>query len=112
MRCRHCNGKTYVVHSAQRGDERHRWLRCYRCCESTRTVETYLVPKPGPPAGSRTGPKAPGSRNGNAVLTEADVLRLREMAKGKSTRQELSMIFGISPATISRIVRRKTWTHV
>jgi DNA-binding CsgD family transcriptional regulator len=113
MRCRWCNGTTKVVHVTHRTDGTHRWLRCFDCNGSTRTVETYLIPKPGPPTGSKkSGPAANGSRNGASVLTEEDVTRLRQMAADGVMQKEIARIYGIMPNTVSRIVNRKAWRHI
>jgi hypothetical protein len=113
MRCRWCNGKARVTHTAHRTDGTHRWLRCFDCNGSTRTVETYLIPKPGPLLVSKkSGPVARGSRNGSAVLTEDDVIRLRQMAADGVLQKEIARIYGIMPSTVSRIVTRKAWKHI
>jgi len=113
MRCRWCNGKARVTHVTHRVDGTHRWLRCLACNGGFRTLETYLIRKPGPPLGSkRSGAAARGSRNAASVLTEDDVIRLRQMAADGVLQKEIARIYGIMPATVSRIVTRKTWTHI
>lgn len=55
---------------------------------------------------------ANGPRNGNTPLSPAEVLALRVMcAKGMSTYQ-LSTWFGVSPATIGKIVSGESWPNV
>jgi hypothetical protein len=113
MRCRWCNGKARVTHVTHRADGTHRWLRCFDCHGGFRTLETYLIPKPGPPLGSKkSGPAANGSRNGASVLTEEDVTRLRQMAADGVMQKEIARIYGIMPNTVSRIVNRKAWRHI
>ena len=113
MKCRWCNGKARVTHTAHRGNDTHRWLRCLECNGSTRTVESYFIAKPGPlPGSKRSGPVALGSRNGSAVLTEDDVIRLRQMAADGVLHKEIARIYGIMPSTVSRIVTRKAWKHI
>jgi plasmid maintenance system antidote protein VapI len=53
-----------------------------------------------------------GSRNGASVLTEDDVIRLRRQAASGIPQKNLAREYGIAPETVSRIVTRKTWTHV
>jgi len=96
-----------------RQDGTHRWLRCGACNASIRTLERYLHPKPGPKPGTpRPGPRARGSSNGASVLTEDDVRRLRELASSGVTQRNLAREYGIAPATVSRIVTRKLWSHI
>ena len=52
------------------------------------------------------GREAKGSRNGNAKLTEAEVVSIRE-SDGK--QKEIAKSFGVSLITVSRIKRRRTW---
>lgn len=114
MRCRSCGGRTRVVHTQQKDDGAHRWLRCLECEALTRTLETYVLNhKPGPPPGRpKRGGIARGSRNANAVLTEDDVLHLRQEADQGALQEDLATKYGIHPDTVSRIVRRKLWRHV
>lgn len=113
MHCQHCNGKTRVVVTEHRKDGTHRWLRCSGCDALTRTIERYLFPKPGPKPGTpKPGPRALGSRNGASVLTEADVIRLRELVALGHLQKELAKKYGVAPTTISKIVTRKAWAHV
>lgn len=113
MRCNSCGGETRVVNTEHRPDGTHRWLRCQHCDAMTRTLEKYLHPKPGPkPGARRPGPFAYGSRNGASVLTEDDVRRLREQAASGVLQKNLAREYGIAPATVSRIVTRKIWSHL
>lgn len=56
----------------------------------------------------------PGEANGQAKLTEADVLKIRADAarEPKGYVRRLSRIFGVSPGQICRIVRREKWKHI
>jgi len=113
MRCRQCGDVTRVVNTEHRADETYRWLRCMKCETLTRTVESYLKAKPGPKTGTaKTGPVARGSRNGASVLTEADVIRLRDLASLGTPQVNLAKEYGIAPATVSRIVTGKAWSHL
>lgn len=49
----------------------------------------------------------------NAQLTEQDVRDIRdEHAVGQTTYAMLGVRYGVHPETISKVVRRRTWTHV
>jgi DNA-binding MarR family transcriptional regulator len=48
-----------------------------------------------------------------AKLTEADVLRVREIyAKGYRSLGEIARQFGVSKSTVAGICNRRTWKHV
>ncbi len=54
-----------------------------------------------------------GTRNGNAKLTDADILEIREFsAAGDVSRASLAKRFGVTSNTISSIVRGVIWDHV
>jgi len=56
---------------------------------------------------------AKGIANGRAKLTEDDVREIRCLcAAGNFTLKELALRFGVSFATIHKIVQRKIWRHV
>ena len=59
------------------------------------------------------GTKRTGSKNGRSVLTESQVINIRNAHQqhGASMKQ-LAKTYGVSPATIWFIVRRKTWLDV
>lgn len=52
-----------------------------------------------------------GERNGQAKLTDAQVIAIRQIA-GKVTQKELAHQFGVSESTVSYIVRGCRWSHV
>ena len=111
--CRECGGRTGVVHVTHRLDGTHRWLRCLVCGKSTRTIETYLIPKRGPKRGSKKpGAYATGSTNPASVLLEADVVKMRELHSAGTPQVELARVFGVSANVVSRIVRRLMWKHI
>lgn len=113
MRCRECAGLTRVVCTEHHPDGTHRWLRCLECEATTRTLERYLKPKPGPKPGITINVKRNmGSTNGASVLTEDDVRRLRHLASSGTSQKHIALEFGIAPATVSRIVTRKLWSHI
>jgi hypothetical protein len=114
MNCPKCGAVNAlrVIVTERRSDGTHRWYRC-RCGFRQRTIERPFSTKPGPVPGTQLGrPKAPGSRNGAAVLLEEDVRRMRQQAADGVPNYQLAAEYGIAPATVSRIVNRKTWTHV
>jgi hypothetical protein len=113
MKCRSCNSlNTKVTVTKHKLTETWRYCRCLDCNSRYKTIETYVIAKPGPRFGSKTGTKVCGSAHPNSVLTEADVIKLRDMYQ-KGTRQvELVKIFGIEKTTVYKIVHRKNWTHV
>jgi len=54
-----------------------------------------------------------GEKNGRALLTEQDVLKIREMAKHKSmSRTEMAVFYSVSRETINAIITRRNWSHV
>jgi hypothetical protein len=73
--------------------------------------------------GSRTHPERrprgpamrhpkPGESNGRAVLTEANVIVIRELAHVGHSYRGLAREYGVSPRTIARIVKGEDWAHV
>lgn len=54
---------------------------------------------------------AVGERSGLSKLTEAQVLEIRELAKGH-THTSISLEYGVTSANIDAIVKRKTWRHI
>lgn len=111
MKCRQCGARTRVVHTQQKPDGAHRWLRCTACGDLTRTRETYFDTSPK----DRT-PKPwnyiRGTAHYRSVLTEAEVLRLRAEAAAGARQLELAKRYGISQSAVSGIIRRQVWTHV
>ena len=85
MKCQHCGGRTRVVHTEQRPDGAHRWLRCLECDELQRTVEKYLQLK---------------------VLHERDIKRLRTEAANGISNLELMNRYAISYGYLQRILSR------
>ena len=59
--------------------------------------------------GRRVLPDTSGEKNGNALLTDADIREIRSL--GLTTR-ELAARFSISPVTVRHILNRKRWGHV
>ena len=54
-----------------------------------------------------------GEQHHRAKLTEADVLDIRARYERRGTSQvDMARIYGVSPATIYMIIKRKNWTHI
>lgn len=63
-------------------------------------------PKPTPP-------HRKGQGRGMAKLTDDDVRAIRaDYAAGKWTQSDLAYIYDVTPATIGRVVRNGSYTHV
>lgn len=58
------------------------------------------------------GRQVMGSRDGMAKLNESQVCDIRSRAASGEQQRVIAMRFGVSPATISRIVNRLGWLHV
>jgi hypothetical protein len=57
-------------------------------------------------------PRVRGEDHGRALLTEAQVRKIRNWPKSYGYRQTLSDMFGVSIYTITDIRSRKSWKHV
>lgn len=53
-----------------------------------------------------------GEGHGQAVLTEDMVIHLRREHSRGSTASSLARKIGVDPATVQRVVTRRTWRHV
>ena len=59
-----------------------------------------------------TSPNAiKGEANGSAKLTNEQVLKIRRIGRS-SCYEDTAKRFGVSPATISNIIRRNNWKHI
>jgi DNA invertase Pin-like site-specific DNA recombinase len=54
----------------------------------------------------------PGEDNGNARLTETDVLRIRRFFALGWKHREIAEEFSISLSSVGKIVNRKSWRHI
>ncbi len=59
----------------------------------------------------RHGTATDGARNPMAKLTPAGVAAIRNRVAAGETQRSLCVEYGVSPMTISRAVRGKTWSH-
>jgi hypothetical protein len=58
-----------------------------------------------------TMPNRKGCRHGRTQLTDADVIRIRQLA-GKVSGSKLASMYNLTPGQISHIVTRRSWTHL
>lgn len=71
-----------------------------------------LVPSCSPCNSLRGGVVPPrGEKNGQAKLTEAEVLQIRRYPRSVSHRA-LAIVFGVSPQTVGKIRRGERWKHL
>ena len=63
----------------------------------------YIIRKP------RVGTHG-GERNGAAKLTDEKVLEIRN--RGKERQLDLANEYGVSEATIFRVIKRMNWQHI
>lgn len=56
--------------------------------------------------------QARGETNGNARLTEAEVLEIRSRDRHGEARDDLAAKFGVSPVTVYDVTQRRTWRHI
>lgn len=60
----------------------------------------------------RRGNWARGEKQRSAKLTDAEVIKLRQLVADGMTQKEAARIYNIRPHTVSVIISRKTWRHV
>jgi hypothetical protein len=53
-----------------------------------------------------------GSTHGRAKLTEEDVRLIRRLVANGAQQNVLAAHYGVTPTSLSLLVRRKTWRHV
>lgn len=53
-----------------------------------------------------------GEENGNSILTDEIVRRLRDAFDSGTRQCDLMREFGLNRVTVHNVVRRKTWTHI
>lgn len=58
------------------------------------------------------GNNVKGERSGRALLTNQQVIQVRELVRGGATRAEVAKRFGVSKWVIDAIISRRTWTHL
>jgi transposase-like protein len=115
MPCRSCGSThTRVTATERHGPDAWRYCRCLDCGSHYKTIESYAIQKRGAKPGTPAHPnqRKRGGDNPSAVLTEADVLRLKQLAKANVTYAAIAEEFGIHKDTVYRIVKRKRWSHL
>ena len=112
MKCIQCNStNTRVTCTTHLETNTKRYCRCLDCNQRFQTIERYVKYHRGPKPGG-TLLDTQGVKNGNAVLTEQNILDIRKLkAEGKSNFA-IAVIYGINRGHVSRIVNRKVWVHV
>ena len=64
------------------------------------------------PYGEYSPRECKGEANGNAKLTERDVLRIRELFNDGHSQVKIADFYGVTNVLISKVIRRKLWSHV
>lgn len=93
------------------------WARHYDDDQSNNYLDnlSWGTPKQNGEDRARNGRSTPGSRNGNSVLTEDRVLKIRSEYVRQSKTHGLRALgeqYGCSLSTIHLILKRTIWTHV
>lgn len=52
-----------------------------------------------------------GEKNMHSKLSKEDVLEIREIG-GKLSKRKMAKVYGVSPNSISNVIKRKTWKHI
>ena len=61
----------------------------------------------------KKGRQPKGEKNGNAKITEKQVIKIRKKYRtGRHTQKDLAEMFGVTRVSISYIINRKTWKHL
>ena len=112
MYCPTCNSpNTRVTSTSHLETHTKRYCRCLDCQQRFKTIERYVKYRRGPKRGG-TLLDTQGVKNGNAVLTEQNILDIRKLKAEGKTNFAISIIYGINRGHVSRIVNHKVWTHV
>lgn len=53
-----------------------------------------------------------GARHYNAILTDADVIEMRQLARSGASRRDIAKRFHVSGGHVSNIVNGKQWKHL
>lgn len=53
-----------------------------------------------------------GERNGQAKLTEADVIQIRSLIARGIQQKQIAPMFGVKPRAINKIHLRLRWAHL
>lgn len=114
MRCRYCDSKnTRVICTEHYPKFTKRYCRCFDCNSKYRTIEQYENQKPGPAKNiKRPGVIVRGQDHPSAVFKDDDIRMIRLLREQGHTLQAIAAKYGISSSYTSRIVNRKSWSHV
>jgi hypothetical protein len=63
-------------------------------------------------AKGRSNRPQPGEKNGRALLTQQDVMRIRQLAADGKHAISIWQEFNVSLNTIRKIIRRDLWSHI
>lgn len=110
MNCPNCRTTDTRVTCVRRtAEETKRYCRCLTCQHRYITLESYAVP----PKVVKVHPRQikRGEENNLAVLTERNVLDIRDLAK-TTTYAVIAKRYGIHKDTVYRIVTFKRWSHL
>lgn len=109
----HCRraGHKYTEENTLRGGDGHRMCRqCdtdrQRAARADRRAERERLGIP--PRSSRPKNPARGESHGNSKLTDQQVIEIRARAGAGVEQKSIAKVYGVNPATISRIVRGKS----
>lgn len=59
------------------------------------------------------GANGPGEANGQHILTDDLVRKIRSAyIRGKTKQKDLAVQFGVGQSTISRVIRGESWGHI
>lgn len=112
MRCPKCkSSNTRVTCTTHFEVHTKRYCRCLNCNEKFQTIERYVKYRRGPKRGGKLT-DTQGIKNGNAVLTEQNILNIRKLKQEGISNRAIAVIYGIDGGHVSRIVNRKVWSHV
>lgn len=115
------NGKTYSIgahklsYLIHRGEVKEGEFVCHRCdnplCVKPDHLFTGTSVDNMHDAMSK-GRLAHGESHVNAKLTDAVVLRIRELNEAGMSQEEIALEVGVAQSTISRVLHGKIWKHV
>lgn len=62
--------------------------------------------------GRWTPPNQSGSKNSRAILTESDIIEIREKYKTVKNCSKIAEEYNVKPKTINQIINLKRWAHI
>jgi hypothetical protein len=110
-----------IFSDVKKGEKNPNW-KGRSCTEETRRKKSIAFAKEKNPffgkkhseeAKKRMSEKRLGKNNKNSILTEEQVLEIREKySSGNYTQKELGQLFGVKEVTIFKIIKKITWKHI